>query len=190
MKWEKLLIKFQNLFSIKMLKKISENQITGVKLIKPDVTKKYYHIASDTDIYATIDLIHGQGSLARLETPEGSYTIKRQGIFIPYINVRKENDETDIAELFLDICGKSSIQLDGSALSFKPLALWKNHWGWVNEKNRAVMKFMLTISGQERGNIEFSKDFFYFQNLELLAALGGYLLLQLEDELTRLSENK
>ena len=51
-----------------MLKKISENQITGVKLVKPDVTKKYYHIASDTDIFATIDLIHGQGSLARLET--------------------------------------------------------------------------------------------------------------------------
>lgn len=173
-----------------MLKKISENQITGVKLVKPDVTKKYYHIASDTDIFATIDLIHGQGSLARLETPEGSYTIKRQGIFIPYISIRKENDETDIAELFLDIYGKSSIQLDESALSFKPLALWKNHWGWVNEKNRLVMKFMPTISGQERGDIEFSKDFYYFQNLELLAALGGYLLLQLEDELTRLSENK
>lgn len=173
-----------------MLKKISENQFSGIKLIKPDVTKKYYHIASDNDIFATIDLIHGQGSLARLETPEGSYTIKRQGIFMPYISVRKENEETDLGELFLDLYGKSSIQLDGVALSFKPLALWKNHWGWVNEKNKTVMKFMLTISGQERADLEFSKDFFYFQNMELLAALGGYLLLQLEDELSRLSENK
>ena len=60
----------------------------------------------------------------------------------------------------------------------------------MNEKNRVVMKYMLTISGQVRGDLEFSKDFFYFQNLELLAALGGYLLLQLEDELGRLSENR
>ena len=52
------------------------------------------------------------------------------------------------------------------------------------------MKYMLTNSGQVRGDLEFSKDFFYLQNLELLAALGGYLLLQLEDELSRLSENR
>ena len=173
-----------------MLKKISENQITGVQLIKPDVSKKFYHIASDNDIYATIDLIHGQGSLARLETPEGSYTIKRQGFFVPYISVRKENEETDLGELFLDLYGKSSLHLDDAALSFKPLALWKNHWGWTTEKNRVVIKYMLTISGQVRGDMEFSKDFFYFPNLELLAALGGYLLLQLEDELSRLSENR
>lgn len=173
-----------------MLKKISENHITGVKLIKPDITKKFYQIASDDEIFATVDLIHGQGSLARLETPEGSYTIKRQGFFVPYISVRKENEEIDYGELFLDLYGKSSIHLDGASLSFKPLALWKNHWGWVSEKNRPVMKFLLTNSGQERGLLELSKDFFYFQNLELLAALGAYLLLQLEDELDRLSEKK
>ena len=173
-----------------MLKKISENQITGVQLIKPDVTKKFYHIASDNDIFATIDLIHGQGSLARLETPDGSYTIKRQGFFVPYISVRKENDESVLGELFLDLYGKSGLRLEGAAFSFRPLALWKNHWGWTNDKNRVVMKYMLTNSGQVRGDLEFSKDFFYLQNLELLAALGGYLLLQLEDELSRLSENR
>ena len=173
-----------------MLKKISESQITGIQLVKPDVTKKFYHIASDQDVFATVDLIHGQGSLARLETPEGSYTIKRQGFFVPYISVRKENEERELGELFLDLYGKSSFRIEESALSFKSLSLWKNQWGWVNEKNRQVMKFMLTISGQVRGDLEFSKDFFYLQNLELLAALGAYLLVQMEDELTRLSEVK
>ena len=99
-----------------MLKKISENQITGVQLIKPDVTKKFYHIASDNDIFATIDLIHGQGSLARLETPDGSYTIKRQGFFVPYISVRKENDESVLGELFFGPLWKIRPSIGGGCI--------------------------------------------------------------------------
>lgn len=173
-----------------MLKNITDSQSAGIKLIKPDVTKKFYQIASDTDVFATIDLIHGQGSLARIETPTGSYTIKRQGFFAPYVTLRKENENEDVANIFIDIYGRSFLNVDGTNCSFKPLALWKNHWGWVNDKNKCLVKFMLTSSGLIRGDLEFSKDFFYLPNLELLAALGTYLLLQLEDEISMNSSAK
>lgn len=173
-----------------MLKNIIDSQSAGIKLIKPDVTKKFYQIASENDIFATIDLIHGQGSLARIEVPSGSYTIKRQGFFAPYVTLRKENDNQDVANIFIDIYGRSFLNVEGTSCSFKPLALWKNHWGWVNDKNKCIVKFMLTSSGLVRGDLEFSKDFFYLQNLELLAALGAYLLLQLEDEVSANSSSK
>ena len=52
-----------------MLKNITDSQSAGIKLIKPDVTKKFYQIASENDIFATIDLIHGQGSLENSKSP-------------------------------------------------------------------------------------------------------------------------
>ena len=65
-----------------MFQKITESQTSGLQLVKPDVTKKFYQIVSDDGIFATIDLIHGQGSLARLETIDGSYTIKKDALFV------------------------------------------------------------------------------------------------------------
>lgn len=167
-----------------MLSNIVDSPTANVQLIKPDVTKKFYQIASEQNVFATIDLIHGQGSLARIETTSGSYTIKRQGFFAPFVTLRKENENQDVASIFIDIYGRSFLNVDGVNCAFKPLALWKNHWGWVNDKNKCLVKFMLTSSGLVRGDLEFSKDFYYLPNLELLAALGTYLLLQLEDEIS------
>lgn len=173
-----------------MLKKITDSQLSGIQLIKPDVTKKFYQIASDDAVFATIDLIHGQGSLARLETPDGSFTIKRQGFFAPYVTLRRESDGVDLTNVFLDLYGKMDVSLADVRCTFKPLSLWKNHWGWVSEKNKCLIKFLLTTSGLVRGDVEFSSDFLYLPYLELLAALGAYLLLQLEDEIAHLSETK
>ena len=173
-----------------MFQKITESQTSGLQLVKPDVTKKFYQIVSDDGIFATIDLIHGQGSLARLETIDGSYTIKRQGFFFPYVTLRRESDQTDVATVLLDRHGQMSFAIEGVLISFKQLALWKNQWGWVNEKNKCVMRFMLTNAGLVRGDVEISKDFYYLPHLELVAASGAYFLLQLEDELASLAQTK
>lgn len=173
-----------------MLKSIVETQGKEIHLVKPDVAKKFYVVSDDEFSYATIDLIHGQGSLARLETVDGSYTVKRQGFFVPYVTIRKENTEQDLAMCFLDLSGRSTLCLEDCRCSFRALSLWKNQWGWFNEKNRPMIKYFLSSSGMTRGDVEFSKDFAYLQNADLLVALGAYFILQLEDELRYLSENK
>ncbi|MBO4654060.1 MAG: hypothetical protein J5644_00760 [Bacteroidales bacterium] len=167
-----------------MYRSICEDSQTRLQLVKPDVSKKFYQLVSDQGVYASIDLIYGSGSLTRIETHQGSYTIKRQGFFMPFITIRKENTEADIATAFLDLYGKTILSVGGLNCRFKGLNLWKNQWAWLNEKNKPIVKYLLTNSGNIRGDVEFSKDFFFLSQIEILAALGAYLLLQLEDELS------
>lgn len=171
-----------------MFKSLKDSQIQTLQLIKPDVTKKFYQLSAGQDVYATIDLIHGLGSLTRIETVSGSYTVKRNGFFFPHLSIRKEKSDADIASIPLDLQGRSVLVMDGLHCRFVHHSLWKNQWAWISEKNRPIIKFMPISSGQIRGDVELSKDFFYLSQLELLAALGAYFLLQLEDELYLVNE--
>lgn len=167
-----------------MFKSIEESRPAILHLVKPDVTKKFYELSIEQDVFATVDLIRGTGSLARIETISGSYTIKRQGFFMPYVSLRKEKSDIDILTLPLDLQGNAQFSLSGQNYRFAPLNLWKNQWGWVNEKGKVIIKYLPTLSGQVKGDIEIGKDFTFVANLELIAAFGAYLLLQLEDELS------
>ena len=74
-------------FNIGAMKSLVDNQVTSIQLVKPDIAKKYYELSADGNIFASIDLIRGYGSLARIEVPQGSFTIKRLGFFMPYITL-------------------------------------------------------------------------------------------------------
>lgn len=172
-------------FNIGAMKSLVDNQVTSIQLVKPDIAKKYYELSADGNIFASIDLIRGYGSLARIEVPQGSFTIKRLGFFMPYITLRKEKSDADFAKIYLDLNSKCIFKIDNVTCNFKLLNSWKNQWGWVNENNKPIVKYMLTTFGQVRGDVEFSKDFLYIVHLELLAAVGAYFLLQLEDEVNQ-----
>ncbi len=169
------------------MKQICDSQILILQMVKPDITKKYYEISIGNDLYASVDVIYGKGSLARIETATGVFSIKRQGFFIPYVTLRKDKLETDIAVAQLDLKGKTSFSFDGYTYSFKILNLWKNQWGWVNDKNKCIVKYKLTASGTMRGDVEISRDFLYLPNLEIMIAIGAYFLFQIEDELIRMA---
>ena len=173
-----------------MFKSLEESNLTTLHLVKPEVTKKFYELSSGQNVFATIDLIHGAGSLARLETISGSFTIKRQGFFMPYVSLRKEKSDVDILSLPLDLQGNAQFYLEGHFFRFAAFNLWKNQWGWQNEKGKIVIKYLPTLSGQIKGDVEFCKDFIFLEHIELVAALGAYLLLQLEDELSQKNNQK
>lgn len=173
-----------------MFKSLNDSPLQILHLVKPDVSKKFYTLSSDTETFATIDLIRGEGSLSRIETIQGSFTLKRRGFFMPYLSVRKEKSETDLFSFPLDLQGKSFFQLDGTLCRFVTLNLWKNQWAWVNDKNKVIIKYSPTVAGQVRGDVEISKDFTYLPQIELLSAVGAYFLLQLEDELGSITESK
>ena len=78
--------------------------------------------------------------------------------------------------------------LNDTPFYFRILNLWKNQWGWTNDKNQIVLRYKPTIAGTIKGDVEFLKDFFYLKNLELLAILGVYFLVNLEDEIQNVKE--
>ena len=167
---------------------IQEVQTTLYQLLKPDLNKKFYQISMDGMCVASLDLINGEGSLARIETKDGSYTIKRQGFFLPIVSIRRDKSDVDISTAMLDIRSKINIVLDGMSYTFRFFELWKNQWGWVNDKNKPIVRYKLTNAGIIRGDIELSKEAIYMSNLALIITIGVYFLIQFEEELIKIND--
>ncbi|MDL2311684.1 hypothetical protein LJC68_02255 [Bacteroidales bacterium OttesenSCG-928-B11] len=165
------------------MKTISESPITTLQIIKPDLIKKYYELKSGDELYGTVEVIDNSGTLARIETTQGVFTVKRAGFFRPYIIFRKEKHATDEIIAYLNIEGITKIILDNNAYYFRLVNLWKNQWGWTNEKNQIILRYKPTIAGFIKGDVEVSKDFTYLSFLETITVLGIYFLTQLEDEI-------
>ena len=164
-----------------MMKMFSESPITTLQIIKPDVIKNFYEIRSGDDSYGALDII--QNTFARAETYEGSFIFERKGFFKPYIIIKKEKNEQIGAIAYLDLISKTKIILNEMPFYFSIINLWKNQWGWTNEKNQVVLRYKPTIAGTVKGDVEFLKDFFYLKNMELLTMIGVYFLVNLEEEI-------
>lgn len=170
------------------MKTISESPITTLQIIKPDIVKKYYEMKSGEEQYGFVELIHNVGTLAKIETEQGVFTAKRSGFFKPYITLRKDKMNTDEVIAYLNIEGNTKISLGGNNYYFRLVNLWKNQWGWTNEKNQIIMRYKPTVAGFIKGDVEFSKDFTYLPFIETIAMLGIYFLTQLEDEIIKNNE--
>ena len=170
------------------MKTISESPITTLQIIKPDLIKKYYEIKSGEELYGSVEIMNNSGTLARIETCQGFFTVKRNGFFKPYITLRKEKFTTDEAIAYLDIQGNTRIVLDSHSYYFRLINLWKNQWGWTNEKNQVILRYKPTVAGFIKGDLEVSKDFTYLSFLETVAIIGVYFLTQLEDEIIKNNE--
>lgn len=170
------------------MKTISESPITTLQIIKPDIVKKYYEMKSGEEQYGSVEIIHNIGTLAKIETKQGVFTAKRSGFFKPYITLRKDKLNTDEVIAYLNIEGNTKICLEGNNYYFRLVNLWKNQWGWTNEKNQIIMRYKPTVAGFIKGDVEFSKDFTYLPSIETIAMLGIYFLTQLEDEIINNNE--
>lgn len=165
------------------MKTISESPITTLQIIKPDLIKKYYELKSGDELYGSVEVMDNSGTLARIETMQGVFTVKRAGFFRPYIIFRKEKHATDEIIAYLNIEGITKIIFDNNTYYFRLVNLWKNQWGWTNEKNQVILRYKPTIAGLIKGDVEVSKDFTYLSFLETVTVLGIYFLTQLEDEI-------
>ena len=72
------------------MKSVCDTHLSELQLIRPDIAKKYYEISAGGNCFVSVDLIYGEGTLARIETPNGAYLIERYGFFRPYISVKEE----------------------------------------------------------------------------------------------------
>lgn len=166
------------------MKPVCETHLSDFQLVKPDISKKYYEISAGGECFVSVDLIYGEGTLARLETPNGAYIVERYGFFRPYISIKEEKTGNIITNSLINASARSVLPLDGANYYFSLLDLRKNQWGWINDKRRPIVKYRLTIDGQIRGYLELSKDFSYLPDIELMMGLGTYYLIQLQEELT------
>ena len=170
------------------MKTINESPITTLQIIKPEIIRHYYEMKSGEDQYGSVELVHNTGTLARIETNQGAFSVKRCGFFKPYITFRKEKANYDEARAYLNVKGTTQITIDNNMFHFRLTNLWKNQWGWTNDKNQIILRYKPTVAGIIKGDVEFSKDFIYLSYIEVVAMLGIYFLTQFENEIIQFNE--
>jgi hypothetical protein len=170
------------------MKTLLENNCTSLQIVKPDFQKKYFEVRAGNEVHSMVELLHVEGTLARMTTEQGVFTIKRCGFFRPYVTVRHEKFDKNEAIAFLNVKDGTRLVVGSETYHFKMLNLWKNQWGWLTAKNQVIMRYKPTISGVQRGDIEVSKDYTYIECIDMLAILGIYFLAHLEDDVHGLVE--
>jgi len=170
------------------MKTINKSPITTLQIIKPEIIRHYYEMKSGEEQYGSIELVNNTGTLARIETNQGAFSVKRCGFFKPFITFQKEKSGHDEARSYLNLEGTTQIVLDNNAFHFRLINLWKNQWGWTNDKNQIILRYKPTVAGTIKGDVEISKDFMYVSYIEIIAMLGVYFLIQLENEIIQFNE--
>ena len=170
------------------MKAINESPITTLQIIKPEIIRHYYEMKSGEEQYGSVELVNNTGTLARITTNQGVFSVKRCGFFKPYVVFRKEKVNYNEAKSYLNLEGNTQITLDNNTFHFRLINLWKNQWGWANDKNQIILRYKPTVAGTIKGDVEVSKDFMYLPYIEVLAMLGIYFLTQLENEIIQYNE--
>ena len=170
------------------MKTINESPITTLQIIKPEVIRHYYEMRSGEEQYGSVELVNNTGTLARIVTNQGAFTLKRCGFFKPYVTFRKEKANYDEARTYLNLEGATQIIIDNNVFYFRLINLWKNQWGWTNDKNQNIIRYKPTVAGIIKGDVEFSKDSIHLPYIEIIAMMGIYFLTQLENEIIQYNE--
>lgn len=162
---------------------------SGEKLIwiQPKPMVRYHELRVDGAIYATLKWKRMFGSLATGECREDRYTFKRAGFLRPYITVRRENAQGDLAILRFrsgSIIVNSVIGLSGTLefetghrYSFNRLSFWKSRWAFSDENGDIVVTFDRNMRGKPKATVTIHRDFRRIQYLDILLILGWYAII-------------
>jgi hypothetical protein len=158
----------------------SSNALTWFQLRGPG---REFELKSGDVVYATLRWEKLFGSLATVATAEGPWTFKRVGFFKPSITIRVPGSEQNAAVFSPGWTGAGTLEMaDGRKLKWTNRDFWHSIWGFVDEAGDDVLVFksspgLLKLTVQ----VDIKKD---IPENALLAALGIYLLILMNDDLT------
>jgi hypothetical protein len=160
---------------------------------QPHALRRYHELRSDRGLYATLKWKRMFGSLAVAECSEGRYSFKRAGFLRPYVTVREENSESDLAimkfrsgSVFMNTAFGLSGVLEfetGSRFTFNRLSFWKSRWAFADVNGVPVVTFERKMRGKPTGKVTIDCDSRREPYLHILLTVGWYvIILDYEEE--------
>src|SRR4029450_8377694 len=111
-----------------------EKQNNTLKWSKRKGVRKHFDLSSAKGPIGSLAWQKTFGSLAKAETPEGTWTFKRSGFFRTRVTARLVDSDRDIAVYTPGWMGDGTLQLEnGERFAWKKEGLWKPKWSFVDE---------------------------------------------------------
>ena len=154
---------------------------------QPNALVRYHELRSDGALRAILGWNMMYGSLATGECGEGRFTFKRGGFLRPYVTVRTEGSEGNLAVMRFDsssVIRNAVIGLSGTAefstghrFVFSRLSLRKSRWAFADEDGNVLVTFDRRIRGKPSGTVTVSEGGKRAPHIQTLVLLGWYVLM-------------
>lgn len=141
-----------------------------------------FALQANGETFATLTFLDGEHTLARVETAEGSWTLKHLGLLVPAVTLREEGEKTNLATFHPHALRHGKLEfLDGAVFDWT----WHPDGGaFLDPGGVALVRLhaypgrdLTSLAGLERCDVDLNLTSFARFRHALLAAFGWYLVL-------------
>ena len=162
----------------------SLNEFIGQEMLwQPTAAMKArYELVAGNQMVASFDMSNwGSSSIA--QTPDGIFSIKRDGVFKPRVNVRAGSEAgTMLASFKQNWSSGGDLQFtDGRTFTLRKTNFWGSKKAWLDATGQIIMTFQAKSFSRTVG-VSVAPEAAVFPDLPLLAALGLYIIILIKRE--------
>ena len=150
---------------------------------QPSALRRYHELSDGDRLYATLNWLKVFGSLAMVESSEGSFTLKRGGFLSPYVTVRDAGFDTDYAVFRPNFFSGGTLTFsDGGQLTFTSSRFWGFEWSFKDENGAVLCSIRLRSAIRDVGDVVVSQETRRDKRLIATIAVAYYAMVMANDE--------
>lgn len=167
------------------MKSLSDCPTSSLEWRRSDASPLRFELLADQEVFATLDFQDEEHTLARVETAEGTWTLKHLGVMNPVVTLREEGGKVNLATFHPHAFqhGKLEFQ-DGAVFDWT----WRHGGGpggtFSDRDGLPLVRLhartgrdLSSPPGIEHGDVELNSEHSVRFRHALLAAFGWYLIL-------------
>jgi hypothetical protein len=171
------------------MKSLNETVDKNLSWIQPKALNLLYELRTEDELFGTLTFPKTFGSLAKAETADGKWTLKRVGYFNTRITIRKFGQENDIAVFKPNIMATTGIVhfANENSYQWSTSNFWNTKFEFKDKNGTAVVMFNSGINEprlkdwfKTQARVEILDDKHNIEELATLIMLGWYLIIVLQ----------
>jgi len=161
----------------------------GKKVVwtRPKSLARYHELRSDGGLYATLKWKNTFGSLAVGECREGRFTLKRGGFLRPYVTVRREGYDSNLAVMRFSsgsVIANAAFGITGTLefvtghrYAFNRLSFWNSKWAFSDENGVPLVTFNRKMKGRPTAEVVINESYDDIEYIHILLIIGWYVIM-------------
>jgi hypothetical protein len=160
------------------MQKISEITSNEIAWSQPDWRKHEFEIRAGGEIIGTLSWERDFESLAIARTADGVWTFRRGGFIRPWVSIRAEGEDWDIARVQVNWSGNGMLDFsDGRRFHWGYTNLTCTEWRWDWTDGTSLIEIKSEPrTGDTEGIIEIHRQAISIPDASMLILLGCYLI--------------
>jgi len=150
---------------------------------QPKFIHRHHELSDGDHLLATLKWLKVFGSLAKVESSEGNFTLKRGGFLMPYVSARDGDLDIDLAVLSMNlISGGRLVFSDGREFTFASLRFWDYEWNFKDENGSILFSIRRRSSLKRCGDVVISPQAKRDRHLLVAIVAAWYAIVMASEE--------